>query len=280
MINRKNITLFLIVMILLTFTGCAQINIDTGVDANYNAYLSYLIEVDFESIDNNHISTIIDALDEIVVHYQNELGFDLLENEIDWLQGIGRYELVKKVPHSNYEEAFSTLQDMLTDETITPFMQVDMLAKVTDYQQLYSFKGMFDFDAVYRTTNIESFPQYMQEPLEQDFNSCRGEINISLPGTDLENAIGDVSSTDNGCINLTVPFNLSEPTSLELATRLSTDGTAIINKSMEDILLNLGINLRIWISLGVVAFVATIIGIVLHLRKDKKSKMADDQIAN
>lgn len=271
MMNRKK-TLLLMLMLLLMFTGCAQINIDTGVDKDYNAYLTYTIDADLTSLDSEQAQSTMNTLDDVMEHYKKELEFEVLKSKSDLLQGICSYELVKKVPNNSYEEAFNTLQNMLTDEAITPFMQVAMTSKLAEYQQLYSFKGELDFATIYKTTNIESFPQYLQDDIGQKFEGCAGTITLSLPGSEVETASGGETIINNEQITLSGPFEFEQKATVELSTRLNVANGKPLNGSMDRIIQDINSGMRSWMIIGAIAFVAIVLGIALHLRRGKNRK--------
>ena len=251
--KHKKLLILLIMIMLLAFTGCAKVDIETGVDQRCNAFLTYVIDVDLTSINSDQVLSTMSTLDDMMDHYKNELGFEVSQSNTDVASGTCRYEMTKTIPNDNYEDAFNTLQKMLTDESITPFMQVDMTSKATKYQQLYSFTGELDFETIYKTTNIESFPKDLQDSIRQSFEAGEGTVTIFLP---------DVESK-------TVPFSFNQKTTLSSSTRLSTDGDEVIHKSMENILQDFQISTYSWIIMGGLGFIAIIIGIVLNLRKPK-----------
>lgn len=250
---KRLITTIILTCLLLTFTGCAKVNIETGIDSNYDAFLKYVIDVDFTSLDSAQVAQAIDAFDTVTEHYKNELGFDVSKSNTDLASGTCRYEMEKILPNDSYEAAWAALQEMLTDESITPFMQVDMTSKMAEYQHFYSFIGELDFATIYKTTNIDSFPEYMQESINQKFESGTGTATISLPGADPK----------------TVPFNFNQKVTLELSTRLSAEGGEPINMPMENVLQNIQLGMYSWIIIGGASLLVIIIGIALHFRKSK-----------
>ena len=266
--KHKKIVFLLMIMILLTFTGCAQVTIATGIDDNYDVYLSYVIKVDLTQIEARQVASTVDALDMLVKHYKDNLGFETVSSDTDSVQGLWQYSLVKTIPNDSYQQAFNTLQDMLTDEKITPFMQVDMTSKITEYQQLYSFKGELDFETIYKTTNIESFPQSVKDTINQNFQSSKGLFTLELPGSEIENASDGETFVFGESADLTTPFEFGQKTPIELSTRLNTTGEEVIKKPMESILQDLNNNLYLVIAIGIIAFITIIIGILLHSRKN------------
>ena len=267
--KHKKLFILLIMIMLLLFTGCAKVDIKTGVDSDCNAYLTYVIDVDLTSVSSDLLST-MNTLDDMMDHYQNELGFEVSKSNTDVTPGTYRYEMTKTIPGDNYEDAFNALQKMLTDESITPFMQVDLTSKMTAYQQLYYFTGELDFEAIYKTTNIESFPKDLQDSIRQSFEAGEGTVTIFLPGNEIEASTGGEASTDHGSASLKAPFSFNQKTSLSLSTRLSTDGDGAVNQTMESILQDFQISTYSWIVIGGLGFIAFIVGIALHLRKNKR----------
>ena len=250
---KRRITTIILTCLLLAFTGCAKVNIETGIGGDYDAFLKYVIDVDFSSLDSEQVTRAIEACDTVMEHYQNELGFEVSKSNTDSTSGTCRYEMEKIIPNDSYDAAWASLQEMLTDESITPFMHVDMTSKMAEYQHFYSFVGELDFATIYKTTNIDSFPGYMQESINQKFESGTGTATISLPGADPK----------------TVPFNFNQKVNLELSTRLSAEDGEPINTPMENVLQNIQLGMYSWIIIGGVSLLAIIIGFALHFRKSK-----------
>lgn len=274
-LKKSTLLLTIIILLLITFTGCSEVNINTGIDDDNSAYLSYVIKVDLSSIDSMQIPSVVSTMNMVLNHYEKELDFEILKKDVNLLQSECLYELEKRIPCDNYELAFNTLKDMLTDEKITPFMQVDMTSMITKYQQLYSFNGELDFAAIYKATNIGSFPQYMQDSINQNFEASFGKINICLPGTDIETATNNGISLDNKTyisgdqISMSVPFKFNQKAAFTLSTRLSSDNEKVIKKPMRDVLQSINVSLYFSIAIGVIAIIIIGVGIGLHFSKTK-----------
>lgn len=269
--NHKKTIFLLMIITVLTFTGCAHVTIATGINDNYDAYLSYVIKVDLNQLDTRQSAATVDTLDILVKHYEDNLGFEAMPSDMNSLQGTWQYSLTKTIPNDSYEQAFDTLQDMLTDEKTTPFMQVDMTSKATEYQHLYSFKADLDFETIYQTTNIESFPQSIKDTINQNFQSSEGIVTITLPGTEIENATDGETSLYGELVDLTSQFEFGQKRPIELSTRLNTNGNEVIKKPMAGILQDFNNSLYVVIAVGIFAFIIIIVGITLHFGKNKRT---------
>lgn len=270
---KKKILIMICGVLLLALTGCANLDIETGIDEDYNAKIAYALEVDFASMSDEQAKSLSNSLDNLVKQFANVRDFEILENEGDVDSGKGSYKIEKVVPNDNFEDAFASLKELLTDEKTTPFMQVDMTSKITDYQHLYHFNGELDFAKILGASNIDSFPPMMQEHIVQGFEASAGQVKITLPGAEIENVSATADSLD-GTIDgqlasITAPFKFNQQTSMELTTKLTVENGKAVNGTMEDVLHMHELSKWLWLGIGALGFVIVAIGALLHLNKEK-----------
>jgi len=226
--------LFIIPLILLMFllSGCIQIDIDTGIYTNFTAYLSYTITLDVSEDDLLDQSMFLIALNRIGLHYQDNLGFTV---------GLNTEEppytmtMTRRVENENLEQAFDSLRDMLTDEDMTLFMQVEIAAQSFERQDRFMFFAMADIPQIMRLSNAEELPLEVLQELEEAIETGSGTITLSLPARELISHSHQARIESNRAV-MEVPIDFSGQTAFELSAKRSFQGDGTPRGSFEEII--------------------------------------------
>jgi len=220
---KKNAVIILIVSMTVLLSGCIKFDIDTGIDADFNAYLSYHIEMDVSELDLHYQSVLRNALNEIGWYYQEELGFIVeLKTESDPYM----LKMTKRVANDSIEQAYVSLEQILTNEDITAFTKVDMALYNSDRQSRYIFNAEADIPQVIRISNAEELPPALQLNLGDAMEAGEGSITLSLPASELISASHQVNVQNNQAV-MVVPLSFAGQTAFELTgvINMLRDGT-------------------------------------------------------
>jgi len=211
----KRIKVFVILLTLSMTTllsGCIQFNISTGVDADFNAFLIYRIEMDVGEVDLRSQNVLKNSLNRIGWHYQEYFGFIV---ELDIESDNCLLVMTKKTANSNLEQAFKSLEELLTNEEITPFMYVDTAFNSTGRQSRFLITAATDISQIIRLSNVEELSPALFQQFEEAVKTGSGTISVTLPVSELVSSSHQVSYFYN-LATMTVPLNYSESTDFEL----------------------------------------------------------------
>jgi len=221
--KRFNFIILLLVPLTLLLSGCLEVDIDTGIDTNFTAYLTYTITVDIRELDPVNQGILRNTLHRVGLHYQDDLGFNVQVHT-----DAAPYSLImtRRVSNSNFEQAYQSLKAMLTDEEMTLFMMVDMAYGSFQRQNRYLFNAQVDISQIIRLSNAVELPPALYEHLENAMDTGTGSVTLTLPASEIVSSSHQVNVTDNTAV-MTVPLSFSGKTDLELTgvVNLLRDGT-------------------------------------------------------
>ena len=222
---RKGVLFVVLLVVLLTFllSGCVQIDVSTGIDADFTAFLSYHITLDVREFDVHYHSILKHALNNIGWHYQENLGFSVqVDTEADPCVLI----MTQRIENNSFGQAYRSLEYMLTNEDMTPFMQVDMFFESFERQNRYLFSASTDISQVMRLSNAEELSPALQEQLEEAMETGEGSFTITFPTSELVSSSHQASVENNQAV-MVVPLNYTSETDFELigVLNLLRDGT-------------------------------------------------------
>jgi len=223
--------ILLVVSLVLLLSGCVQLDIDTGIDADFTAYLSYHIMLDVGESDM-HRSELLFALNKIGWHYQQNLGFTV---EINIETAPYFLIMTRRVENDSFEQAFESLKEMLTDESMTPFMQVDMASQSFFRQERYILSATADIPQIMRLSNVEELSPDLQQQLEDAMEAGKGTITLTLPASEVVSFSHQASIQGNQMV-MVVPLEFSDKTELELAAKLNLLSDGAPGGSLDEII--------------------------------------------
>jgi len=213
-------------------TGCTKVDISIGIDESFTAYVSYRIEMDVGVVDTRYQSILENALHKLAWHYQEELGFSVLL-ELDSDPCV--LTMTRRVTNSSFEQAFASLEGMLTNEAMTPFMMVDMAAQASERQNRYSVVAMADIAHILRLSNAEELPPALFEEFAEAVGAGSGSITLTLPASEVVKSSHDVSLRSNQA-KMSAPLSFSEQTNIEFAALINMLRDGEPGGSLEEIL--------------------------------------------
>jgi len=269
----RNKKLYLIVIIVLLFavllSGCTKIDISIGIDADFTAYLTYHIELDVDDVEVRYHNTLKRALNELGWYYQEELNF-AVELNID----TNPYSVVmtRRMQNNTFEQAYQSLNLLLTNENITPFMTVDMAFQATDRQSNYIFNATTDIPHIMSLSNAEELSPVLQEQLDNALKTGEGTITLTLPAGEPNSSSHQVDTQNNQTI-MAAPLSFTEQTNLELTgtVNLLRDGTPV--GSLHEVIQEQYRLRSIAIIACIAAFVILLITIILVIANKKKKRI-------
>jgi len=247
-------------------SGCIKADIDTGIDMDLTAYLSYRISLDVSMFETRYQDVLMRALNNIGWHYQEELGFTVeMHTESDPYVLL----MTRKVKNDSLEQAYKSLENMLTNEEMTLFMKVDLAFENSSRQSRYIFNAATDIRQIIRLSNAEELPPDLQDDLAEAIATGEGTITVSLPTGEL------ISSTHRAEIQhdqavMVVPLTFTEPVEFEIAgvTNLLRDGTP--GGSLDEILRELYMYRNLSIIAGCALIIVILItALIIKLTKKK-----------
>jgi len=231
--NRKKIVFILPIIFLTVFlSGCIQINISTGVDADFNAFLIYRIEMDVSEVDSRYQVILKNTLNRIGWHYQEELGFAVeLGIETDDCLLV----MTKRIANNNFEQAYRSLENILTNEELTPFMLVDMGIESGERQSRYIFSAAADIPQIMKLSNIEELPSTLLPLFNEALKTGSGTISVTFPVSELVDSSHQVSYFYN-MATMNVPLDYTGRTDFELSAILNINNDGTIGGTLDDII--------------------------------------------
>jgi len=163
-------------------TGCIQVNIDIGIENDFTAYLTYEISVALDDETSEHESQLRNAINQIARHYGEELGFTV-SSQTD--SSPFTLTMTRRVQNNSLEQAFASIEEMLTDETMSIFMQVDMAFEGFYRQDRYLLGAIVDIPQILRMSNINELPPAVADHLNQSLENGDGLISLSFPASEI-----------------------------------------------------------------------------------------------
>ena len=221
---KKTIFYLLIFIILITFlSGCIEVDIETGIDENFTSYLIYRITMDVRELDERYQGLMRNALNNIRWHYQEYQGFIV---ELDIESDPCTLIMTRRIENADFEQAYASLEGMLTNESITPFMYVDMAYQSFERQNRFLFNAGTDIPQIMRLSNADDLPPALFEQLDDAVVNGQGLITISFPASEVIDSTHR-ARLQNNQTTMMIPLNFTGQTDFELsaAVNLLRDGT-------------------------------------------------------
>jgi len=222
---KKTIICMIMSAVSLSFllSGCIQIDVDITIDEHFTATLSYNIQLDVDAVEPQNRDVLKNALHSIGWYYQENLDFT-----VDLQLDSNPYVLVmtRRVENNSFEQAYESLEKMLTNEDITIFMEVDMAFQSSERQNRYIFNAVADIPQIVQASNAEELTPDLQQQLENAMDTGEGSISLTLPVSEVVDSNYPTQMRYNHAV-MTVPLKFNGQTSLQLngVVNLLEDGT-------------------------------------------------------
>jgi len=217
----KKAILIVPLIILLTFllSGCFKFDINAGIDADFTAYLTYSIELDITEVDSRYQDIIKNALNRIGWHYQEDYGFIVSLNLED---DPCILTMTRRVTNNNFEQAFISLEELLIDEDITVFMQVDMAFESIERQNRYLITAVTDIPQIIKLSNVEELSPALLQQFDDAVKTGSGTVTITLPVSEIVTSSHSINMWYNQA-SMEAPLSYTGQTALELSGVLNFD---------------------------------------------------------
>lgn len=223
---KKSLTLLLTALLCLLLTaGCVQANLECGVTEACDAYIRIDMQVDLSGMQAYEAQEIRDGLQLLTTYYREELGYDVQEN-IREETDIAQVRMTLTRTAESHEAAFAMLEEMLTDESLTPFTTVSMDHTGGRSEQCFDAAVTLDADKILATANLGGQPKAFREFWEQGLEQSSFGLTLTLPASEIADAAGEV--TQNGqTASARTSVRFDGPTDLRLVTRVHYSGGKI-----------------------------------------------------
>jgi len=208
---------------LFLLSGCISIEIEAGIDEYFSSFLTYHIKLDAGELDERYQSSIRRALNEIGWNYQEEHQF-IVSFDADSAPYV--LTMTRRIENRSFEQAYLSLEALLTNENITPFVSVDMAFERSERQSRYILEAMTDIPQIMRLSNAEELTPELQQQLEEAVATGEGSVTITLPVSELADSSHPANIQNNHAI-VTAPLSFTNQTRLELSgiVNFLEDGT-------------------------------------------------------
>jgi len=223
--------IFIAVLFVVLLSGCIQVDIETGIDADFTTFLTYDITMDVSEFDAIYQGQLKSALANLGLHYQEHLDFNVAVNYDEHLYSL---IMTRRIRNSSYEEAYGSLKNLLSDEAMTPFMQVDFAYDSSVRQMSFLLGAKTDIPHIMQLSNADELPSYLQQKLAGAIEAGTGNITVTLPASETVSSSHPVDVAANQA-TMSLPMSFKEQTSFELITRLNFLRDGSIGGTLDEI---------------------------------------------
>ena len=210
--KKSVLCIIIVALMMFMLSGCIEIDISTGIDADFTSYLSYHLAMDISGFDTQYQDILKRAFNRIGWHYQEELGFNvqlLIDDDPITLT------MTQRIENDSFEQAFASLEAMLTNEDITVFMQVDMVYQSFERQNRYLFSALTDIPQIMKLSNAEELPPPLLLQLEEAIDTGKGNITLSFPVSEVDKSTHR-ANVQNNQTTMVVPLSFTGQTEFEI----------------------------------------------------------------
>lgn len=209
----KKFWLLTLVLVLL-LTGCTQVRIRCGVDAEANACLAATVTSQWPDAEETLAAELQAGFQALAAHYRDTLGFQVEETYND--DGC-QLELTLLRPCASYTDALRELEEMLTDESLTPFQEVVLLDTLEGETHGYSGNLVLDAQSFLDGLGLEVLPVNLRQYFQESMADCGATLELSLPAGTVVSHSGELTR-DGTQATVSTPVRLDGTTELRLST--------------------------------------------------------------
>lgn len=178
-VSMKKWWILWIAALLLVLTGCSRTEINCGVDEEMNAFLNIRFEAQWDHADTSLRGELENGCALLAKHYRDKLGFQVEESYTD--TGC-RLVLSMVRPAKTYAEAFEALEEMLSDEKLTPFVEVRTAHTAEASIEGYAMAVTMDAGSILDALGLELLPGDLQAFFRQGIGDSTAMLTLTLPG--------------------------------------------------------------------------------------------------
>jgi len=218
-LKGKKTYLLLVTAAVLTvlLTGCIKIDVGIRIEDDFTAYLTYEITLEVDERNVEYEMQLRNAMNQIAWHYQEYLEFDV---SLHTGESPFTLTMTRRVQNNSLEQAFSSLEEMLTDETMSIFMQADIAFESFYRQDRYLLSAIVDIPQIMRLSSINEMTPDMTERLNQAIADGDGLISISLPASESLESTHPVTIAEHRAETL-ILIDFEAQTEFEIEARIN-----------------------------------------------------------
>ena len=257
----------MLLLSVLLLSGCVSGTVSCGIDKDGQAFLRYEAQVDLSDMPQAYKEAVTQAVDDLAEEYA-ALDFTVEQEDAE---DCILLEMERRVQGDSYADAFEALRELLTDEEITPFVQVEMREEHTDREQYFSIAAQADGESIVKTVRAEELPADLRETVANWVEDSALDFTLELPGHTYTSA-GEVTADSDNICRVTVPMELDGQASIDLTTRFTLEDGKIAQVPLEK-----QIQTFTWLQFSllgaaVLFLIAAFILIIVKIVKGRKAK--------
>lgn len=269
----KKFVAALLLLAVVLLAGCTETKIICGVDEEKNAFLQITMEADWTGVAISMGQRYRSGFRELARYYRDELGFAVEE---DYTENGCTLTAELKRPADSYESAFRELETMLTDSSITPFLQVSTVQETQGEVQGFGLDVTLDTGRILEHLGTEDMPSDLREYFRQSIEASAAQLQLVLPGNEVVSG-HDTATVEDKAVRTQKDVNLTGQTALSLSTRAIVRDGQIVTTAHEDQearLQNWGQS--VWICAGIFALALILWGALLVTSRRKKAHAVEE----
>ena len=225
---KKRFCLFLLLLAVFLLSGCVRGTVSCGIDKDRQAFLRYEAQVDLSEMPQAYREAVTQAVDDLAEEYA-ALDFTVAREDAEDRILL---EMERKVQGDSYADAFEALRELLTNEEITPFVQVEMREEHTDREQYFSIAAQADGESIVKTVRAEELPADLRKTVAAWVEDSAVTFSVELPGHTYTSA-GEVTVESDDICRVTVPMELDGQTGIDLTTRFTLEDGKISDTTLD-----------------------------------------------
>lgn len=269
----KKMVAALLVLAVVLLAGCTDTTIICGVDAERNAFLQITMEADWTGVAISMGQRYRSGFRELARYYRDELGFAVEE---DYTENGCTLTAELKRPADSYASAFQELETMLTDSSITPFLQVGAVQETQGEVQGFGLDVTLDTGRILEHLGTEDMPRDLREYFQQGIEASTAQLQLVLPGNEVVSG-PDTATAAGKTVRAQTDVNLTGQTALSLSTRAIVRDGQIVTTAHEDQAARLqSWEQSVWICAGIFALALILWGVLLVTGRRKKARTAEE----
>ncbi len=266
---NKSIKLFLVLVLMMFLTGCASVNISVKVEPDFTSVLEYQIDFDTKNLSENEKIQIIQFFDTTAKSYETN-GFEYRKSMND---STLEFNLSLKKKNKNYSEAYTQIENWLTDPEISFFSEISLYSEAESYEQLFVFEIKSDFDKIIQTSTISTLPKNLETKIVDSINESTITMNISLPRSTVVETSSDLTVEQSSSRTLfSKQLSLIDSDSFKVIARSSIENDKLASQDIDQSLSEVDNKIKTFQTLKTISIILASISFVMFIIKNKAKK--------